>query len=131
MRSWLSALVVAPGIVIQIRSCAPAHPDPFPAVSGPIVRRAMGQQRSGPSRGARLRRGWRAALPWGLLAVALLSLLPGFLLAGSTTPAGTDQVAVSSYSLVNGLPSTGPTSIRWIAAPIRPSTGPTPTGSAV
>jgi predicted Abi (CAAX) family protease len=64
----------------------------------------MGRQRSGPSRGVQPRRGWRAALPWGLLAVALLSLLPGSLLAGSTTPPGADRAAVSSYSLVQRAP---------------------------
>ena len=73
----------------------------------------MGRQRSGPSRGVQPRRGWRAALPWGLLAVVLLtllpgSLLPGSLLAGSTTPAGTNRAAVSSYSLVQRAPFNRP-----------------------
>ncbi|MFO0119741.1 MAG: hypothetical protein ACK512_06535, partial [Cyanobium sp.] len=77
-------------------------------MSGPLVRRAMGRQRSGPSRGVTPRRGWRAALPWGLLAVALLTLLPGSLLSGSTTPAGADRAAVSSYSLVQRAPFNRP-----------------------
>ena len=68
----------------------------------------MGRQRSGPSRGVTPRRGWRAALPWGLLAVALLTLLPGSLLAGSTTPPGADRAAVSSYSLVQRAPFNRP-----------------------
>ena len=68
----------------------------------------MGRQRSGPSRGVQPRRGWRAALPWGLLAVALLTLLPGSLLAGSTTPPGADRVAVSFYSLVQRAPFNRP-----------------------
>ncbi len=73
----------------------------------------MGRQRSGPSRDVQPRRGWRAALPWGLLAVVLLtllpvSLLPGSLLAGSTTPPGADRAAVSSYSLVQRAPFNRP-----------------------
>lgn len=69
----------------------------------------MGRQRSGPSRGAPPRRGWRAALPWGLLAVALLiTLLPGSLPAGSITPPGADRAAVSSYSLVQRAPFNRP-----------------------
>ena len=68
----------------------------------------MGRQRSGPSRGVQPRRGWRAALPWGLLAVALLTVLPGSLLAGSTTPPGSDRAAVSFYSLVQQAPFNRP-----------------------
>ena len=68
----------------------------------------MGRQRSGPSRGVQPRRGWRAALPWGLLAVALLTLLSGSLLAGSTTPPGADRAAVSFYSLVQRAPFNRP-----------------------
>ena len=68
----------------------------------------MGRLRSGPSRGAPTRRGRRAALPWGLLALALLSLLPGFLPAGSTTPPRTDRAAVSSYSLLQRAPFNRP-----------------------
>ncbi|MCX5957602.1 MAG: CPBP family glutamic-type intramembrane protease [Cyanobacteria bacterium] len=77
-------------------------------MSAPLVRRAKGRQRSGPSRGVPPRRGWRAALPWGLLAVALLMLLPGSLLARSTTPPGADRAAVSSYSLVQRAPFNRP-----------------------
>jgi hypothetical protein len=68
----------------------------------------MGRLRSGPSRGAPTRRGWRAALPWGLLALALLSLLPGSLPAGSTTPPRTGRAAVSSYSLLQRAPFNRP-----------------------
>jgi predicted Abi (CAAX) family protease len=68
----------------------------------------MGRLRSGPARGVLPRRGWRAALPWGLLAVALLTLLPASLLAGSTTPPGADRAAVSSYALVQRAPFNRP-----------------------
>jgi len=68
----------------------------------------MGRLRSGQGRGVPPRRGWRAALPWGLLAVALLTLLPASLLAGSTTPLGADRAAVSSYALVQRAPFNRP-----------------------
>ena len=77
-------------------------------MSSPLVRRAIGRQRSGPSRGAPPRPRWRDALPWGLLAVALLTLLPASLLAGSTTPPGADRAAVSSYALVQRAPFNRP-----------------------
>lgn len=68
----------------------------------------MGRRRSGPLRSAPARRGWRSALPWALLAAALLTLLPGFPLAGSTTPPGANRPAVSSYSLVQRAPFNRP-----------------------
>ena len=68
----------------------------------------MGRLRSGQGRGVLPRRGWRAPLPWGLLAVALLTLLPASLLAGSTTPPGADRAAVSSYALVQRAPFNRP-----------------------
>jgi len=82
--------------------------DPCPDGSRIVARPAMGRLRSGQGRGVPPRRGWRAALPWGLLAVALLTLLPASLLAGSTTPLGADRAAVSSYALVQRAPFNRP-----------------------
>lgn len=68
----------------------------------------MGRLSRGPSRGAPFGPRWRAGVPWGLLAVALLTLLPSSLQAGVTIPPGADRAAVSSYALVQRAPFNRP-----------------------
>ena len=68
----------------------------------------MGRLSRSPGKGGLPGRGWRAAVPWGLLAVALLTLLPGSLQAGANAPPGADRAAVSSYALVQRAPFNRP-----------------------
>ena len=68
----------------------------------------MGRLSRGPSRGAPFGPRWRAGVPWVLLVLALLTLLPSSLQAGVTIPPGADRAAVSSYALVQRAPFNRP-----------------------